>query len=175
MKINYNYDRILIIGRSGSGKTTLVNHLLKYIPNYLILTQKIDDKYPKKKIRLLNDDIEKSINDFIIEGIKKSPITLIYEDLPSYLYSSKLPDKFRYALINGRHIGLGSIFISQRFYTIPVLIRVQSNIHIYFQSALDDYSSLNKQIINRINGLKQYEFLMVNYDTGEMIKSKIKL
>ncbi len=160
---------MLIIGRSGSGKTTFVHHLLKSVPNYLVLTQKRDDLYPKDRIRLLSDDIEKSVNDFINEGIKRAPITLVFEDLPSYIYTTTLPRKFRYMLINGRHIGLGAIFISQRFYTIPVLVRVQSNIHVYFASTLDDYIDIPKLYLEQIMQLKQYEFFMVNYDNGETI------
>ena len=166
MNINYNYDRILIIGRSGSGKTSLVYSLTKKLPNYLVLTQKTDDFYPKKHIRLLGDDIDKSVNDFIKEGIKKSPITLIFEDLPSYIYTSNLPEMFRKMLINGRHIGIGMIFISQRYYTIPVLVRVQSNIHIYFQSSIDDYSSVSPDIYRIIDSLGQYQYCIVNYDNG---------
>ncbi len=172
MDFKYNYDRMLVVGRSGSGKTTFVHYLLKNVPKYIVLTQKIDDLYPKKHIRILNDDIDKSINDFISEGIRKAPITLVFEDLPSYLYSSKLPKLFRYVLINGRHIGIGLIFISQRFYTIPVLVRVQSNLHVYFASALGDYNELPDSIKNMVTPLKQYEYIMANYDTGQISINK---
>ncbi len=112
------------------------------------------------------------MNDFIIEGIKKAPITLVFEDLPSYIYTSNLPRMFRYLLINGRHIGLGAIFISQRFYTIPVLVRVQSNIHVYFSSTIDDYIDIPRPYLEKIKELKQYQYVMVNYDTGEVIIRK---
>lgn len=174
MNINYNYDRILIIGRSGSGKTTLVNDIVGKIPNYMVLTQKMDDIYPKKRIRLLGDDIDKSVNKFIIEGIKKAPITLIFEDLPSYIYTSNLPVMFRKMLINGRHIGVGMIFISQRYYTIPVLVRVQSNIHIYFQSSIDDYISIPPDIYNVVKSLNKYDYCIVNYDDGYIGTGKTK-
>ena len=167
MQFKYNYDRILVIGRSGSGKTKFISELLKDVPNYLVLTQKISDFYPKSKIVLLNDNIEESVNEFIKKGIKKAPITLVFEDLPSYIYSSKLPELFRKILINGRQIGIGLIFISQRYKSIPVLVRVQSNIHIYFQSVNDDYITLPNYYRNLLGNLKQYECLIVNYDTGE--------
>ena len=168
MEFQYNYDRMLVIGRSGSGKTYFVFQLLKHVPNYLVLTQKQNDYYPKNHIILLDYDIEESVNNFIIEGIKKAPITLVFEDLPSYIYSSKLPEKFRYVLINGRHIGIGMIFISQRYRAIPVLVRVQSNIHVYFQSAKDDYMLLPLSIRQYLEQLKEHEALIVNYDTGKI-------
>ena len=168
MEFKYNYDRILVIGRSGSGKTYFVYNLLKHVPNYLVLTQKQNDYYSKKHIILLDYDIEESVNNFIIQGIQRAPITLVFEDLPSYIYTSKLPEKFRYALINGRHIGIGMIFISQRYRAIPVLIRVQSNIHVYFQSAKDDYMLLPISIRQYLEQLKEHEALIVNYDTGQM-------
>jgi len=170
MKFNYNYDRMLVIGRSGSGKTKFVSDLLKSVPNYQVLTQKVSDFYPKSKIVLLGDDIQQSVNDFIKKGIKKAPITLVFEDLPSYIYTSNLPEMFRKILINGRHIGIGLIFISQRYKTIPVLVRVQSNIHVYFQSVSDDYITLPLYYREYLNNLNQYEALIVNYDTGEIYK-----
>ena len=84
---------------------------------------------------------------------------------------------FRKMLINGRHIGLGMIFISQRYYTIPVLVRVQSNLHVYFQSSIDDYSSVSPEIYDVIKSLGQYQYCIVNYDNGFIGKgqtSKIK-
>jgi len=168
MEFQYNYDRMLVIGRSGSGKTYFVSQLLKHVPNYLVLTQKSNDYYPKNHIILLNYDIEESVNNFIIEGIKRAPITLVFEDLPSYIYGNTLPEKFRFALINGRHIGIGMIFISQRYRAIPMLIRVQSNIHVYFQSAKDDYMLLSPSIRHYIDLLKEHQALIVNYDNGKM-------
>jgi len=173
MEFHYNYDRLLVIGRSGSGKTRFISQLLRNVPNYLVLTQKVNDFYPKSKIILLNADIEQSVNDFILKGIKKAPITLVFEDLPSYIYTSNLPELFRKVLINGRQIGIGLIFISQRYKTIPVLVRVQSNIHVYFQSAKDDYMILPYSYRQYLDKLKQYEALIVNYDTGDIyIKHK---
>nr|ACD75443.1 AMDV5_3 [uncultured virus] len=168
MEIKYNYDRILVIGRSGSGKTRFISELLKDVPNYLVLTQKVNDYYLKRHIILLNNNIEESINDFIHKGIKNAPITLIFEDLPSYIYTSRLPHQFQNILLTGRHIGIGCIFISQRYRTIPVLLRTQSNIHIYFQSAIDDYSILPKSVRDKLYALKQYESLIYNYDNGEI-------
>jgi len=172
MYYNYKLDRILVVGRSGSGKTRFISGLLKSVPQYLVLTQKLVDYYPRGHIVLLGDDIEESINKFVEKGIQKAPITLVFEDVPSYIYTSRLPTMLRKILINGRHIGVGLIFISQRYKTVPVLIRVQSNIHIYFQSVSDDYITMPIYHRNYLNTLQQYEALVVNFDTGDLFLKK---
>jgi len=82
MEFQYNYDRMLVIGRSGSGKTFFVSQLLKHVPNYLVLTQKSNDYYPKNHIILLNYDIE---NIIITKNKKNKIMGIDLRVIPVYL------------------------------------------------------------------------------------------
>lgn len=127
--------RLLCIGGSGSGKTNVVvnliskfNNTFKHIyiytrckdePLYNYLEAKID-----KEFLTITEGLESSFNkiDPNKEFKDKDNVLIIFDDLVLERDQSKIAELF----IRGRKLGISLVYISQSYYQVPKIIRLQS-------------------------------------------------
>lgn len=168
----YNYDRLLVIGMSGSGKSYFVNELMDQVSKrykYRVFSMKLNDHYPRKNVYIpQSEDLEQEIDEFVKYGLLHAPITLVWEDLPNYLFNvKKMPILFKRYLIMGRQVGIGHVFISQKLKGIPTLIPMQCNKYAIFKTVdLRDFQMLRLPNIDVLTSLNLYHFLYYDLDTG---------
>jgi len=176
ISFSYNYDRLFIVGMSGSGKTFLTQKIVKCLEKneyrYAVLTH--GKEYNVKNMYDIGYDTLKAIENFVIYGVQKAPITLIFEDVPTLFYSPSIPKVFQMLLLRGRHMGIGFIFISQSTRRIPTLILANSNKYVLFK--ILDYRQLSvlnlPDLQTKLLALKKYEFYFYDKDSGTEFKAK---
>lgn len=194
---NPNYEKhkitvpffALIVGSTGSGKTqTLMNILKKMNGTFekIILCCKssqeplyqwLINKLPPEQLSVFENGE--------IPPIEKCPgecnKLIVFDDLVSMKNQQPIEDYF----IRGRKFGFSMIYISQSFYKITKLVRIQAN-HIFLKRlttlrdlnmVISEYglTGLKKQILKaykEITGESKVPFLLIRTDTPEQKFSK---
>lgn len=140
----------LIIGGSGSGKTNVLMQFLELSSgtfNKIVICVKNADEPLYRLLQKTSEDIEFYENGEIpeLDEFKEYKASLIvFDDLVLEKDQSKISEYF----IRGRKLGVTCIYISQSYYRIPKIIRI--NCRYIFLKKLSSLKDL-KLIINEYN------------------------
>ncbi len=175
----YNYDRLLVYGMSGSGKTYLVKKIIECLReegyHYKVFNGNIADYNKNDLFDTVMYDPLKSINDFMQYAIQNAPITLVFEDITTIFYSTKIPRLFQALLFTGRRIGIGFIFITHRVRRVPSIILSNSNKIVLFKPS--DKRDLDvlaiPDITKNVYELQKYQFIFYNVENGDYYIAKV--
>jgi hypothetical protein len=167
--------RMLIAGASGSGKTnTLLNIFEKFRGTFqevhIVITNKQEPLY---KWLLSGDAIQKFGKGYYIhEGLKAAPDLKKFDDIDDNdpdpqqklivfddLVLEKKQKKIEEYFMMGRKKGVSTIYLSQRYYGVPIFIR-QNLTHIILKQGmmLDDFSRITRNFALEIEPNQFYSF-----------------
>ena len=178
-RFRYNFDRLLIYGMSGSGKTFVVKQILECLREkgyrYKVLNGNTVDYHKNDIFEMVDFDIDKTLKEFTAYGVKNAPITLVFEDLTAIFYNNSIPKILQAAILTGRRIGIGFVFITHRLRRIPSIIPSNSNKVIIFRPTdVRDLQILAIPDLNKnIGKLKKHEFLYYSYEDGQYFIGKL--
>ena len=123
--------RMLIVGSSGSGKTNLVLNLIHKLPNTFssitVVTKNADEPLYNFLKHQLNDSVE------IYEGLENAPPVDSFDKREQHLiiFDDLVTDKNQKAIeeyyIRARKLNCSLAYLSQSFFAIPKLIRMNAN------------------------------------------------
>ena len=153
IKIKHPF-RMLIIGSSGSGKTNCLLNLIYNMPDTFqditVITKNADEPL----YNLLKDKLGDAVN--IYEGIENIPDLdtfdkttqhlIVFDDLVNEKNQKKVSDFY----IRARKLNCSLCYLSQSFYAIPKLIRLNAN---YI-------------ILKKIGSLKDINMILRGYQLG---------
>lgn len=175
--------RMIIVGQSGTGKTNIALNIIEQIGIFdkiIVVT--------KNKNEPLYELLPTLYPTELIEGIEQIPPldTLANEEQTCIIFDDlvleKKQDKIEDYYIRGRKIGKGicMMYISQDFYRIPKIIRVNSNYIIVKRLTLEkdinmilsEFSIGDKDLVESYynEATQNKGFLLIDMDTGDINK-----
>lgn len=185
--------RMLIVGGSGSMKTSVFMNLLEKInvwrkiyiitrqttePLYELLSKIITnvEKKTKKQILVLSNSIDAlpPIDDFSTD----CPSLVVFDDMVNG--SAKEFQAVAEIYTRGRKVGISSIFISQSFFKVPLIIRQNTNylilkkissnkdfLRIIREYSMDITEEQLKQMYNKIIHSNLLNFMLIDLQTND--------
>lgn len=153
--------RWMLSGQSASGKSTLLANILKWYKNGTYFnrilaigpTVKFDDLWKAMKIPdedLIEKPDEGTLTQLLAEqeqmikkvGITKAPrVLLIFEDIISHQKFMRT-QSFTRCFVAGRHFGVSTIILTQKYNGVPRVCRLQASHISFFPSKLTEVDIL---------------------------------
>jgi len=165
--------RMIVVGGSGSGKSNFVMNLIKItsgtFESIVLCTKNSDEDLYNHLKRKLKDDL-KIYEDGAIPDINefkdKKQKLIIFDDLCLQKDQRRISEYY----VRGRKLGLSMVYISQSFYKIPKIIRINSSYVVFKKlaskkdllSVLDDFTlHIDMNTLQKIYNYATKDFLDV--------------